>query len=355
MPVSMFGIPDDPVTGFVDPSELEYRHASKISIAYPRYEDWRKVYDPDDLYTRYRDQRYGPTMHQSMRRDHERSVTLQLDVIFGSDTGKAVLGELNVGPPWTVMIYPFEVAPMAEYKKMLQGGFTTAAFTTSAYRDDRSLLDPQLVGVPFCAKALNGVWTCVKATGTGKGSDVELYYSAARNADSLFSADDVLLHELVHAGRFLHGKMRGRQVGGSYGNQEEFVAQLVQNIYRSEKNRTVYDYGGAADRRGSLPDPRGARDRRRLAGAPASFFSMRFPTSRRASIRSGNSSTRRRSRVRSFNAPAPPRAGEPRTAPGARRKAVASPWRCRAAGRAARRRRIPDRRSAPQAELELVA
>ncbi len=244
-PVSMFGIPNDPVTVFVDPFKLEYRHASKIVISYPSYDDWRRVYDPSDQFKRHNDQRYGPATHRSMRHDHERSVSRQLDVIFCSATGKAVLGELNIGPPWTVMIYPFELAPLSEYQKMLQGGFTAAAVTTSAYRDDKSFTSPTLQGVPICGKMLNGIWGCVKTTGTGQGSDVDVYYSTVRGADSLFGPDDMLLHELVHAGRYLHGKMRGRQVSGSYGNQEEFVAQLVQNIYRSEKGRPVYDYGGS--------------------------------------------------------------------------------------------------------------
>jgi hypothetical protein len=53
--------------------------------------------------------------------------------------------------------------------------------------------------------------------------------------------DEVLLHELVHALRLLQVRQEGRMFSGvgrwSYGNQEEFLAILVTNIYISEKKR----------------------------------------------------------------------------------------------------------------------
>jgi hypothetical protein len=57
--------------------------------------------------------------------------------------------------------------------------------------------------------------------------------------------DEVLLHELVHATRKIRGVLYRMSVSGGYGNQEEFLATLVANMYRSEKGlKQFFDYGG---------------------------------------------------------------------------------------------------------------
>jgi hypothetical protein len=42
----------------------------------------------------------------------------------------------------------------------------------------------------------------------------------------------------------VNGIVYKRPVSGGYGNLEEFLATLVENIYRSEKNRPPLDYHG---------------------------------------------------------------------------------------------------------------
>jgi hypothetical protein len=99
-------------------------------------------------------------------------------------------------------------------------------------------------GSPFCARRFDGTRIC---KGTGTGSAVDLYFWSA---DPLglrghtYSEDDVLLHELVHALRMVSGVEYGQPVtgGGGYGNQEEFLAVLVTNMYRSNKNLPLFDY-----------------------------------------------------------------------------------------------------------------
>ena len=55
-------------------------------------------------------------------------------------------------------------------------------------------------------------------------------------------ADGVLLHELVHASRMMSGADESCTVEGGYGNSEEFYANTIKMIYRSETGLPVYDY-----------------------------------------------------------------------------------------------------------------
>jgi hypothetical protein len=242
----IFGIPNDPTLGASNWSEVTYQHASKIIISYPSFDDWRKVYDPGDLFHRFNDQRFSPDAHQSMRLSHVHSVLNQLDLIFARATGKAVLHQLDIGPPFDVTIYPYELRSTDGLGASARKPGHVFADTVSTYRDNKQYTDTRLAGTPICGNSLKGQWVCAAATGTGFGSGVAIYYSKWRAAlDSLFSTDEALVHELVHALRFLHGKMRDRQAPPDYGgNQEEFVAQLIENIYRSEKGLPPYDYVG---------------------------------------------------------------------------------------------------------------
>ena len=83
-----------------------------------------------------------------------------------------------------------------------------------------------------------------------------IFFTASRVAGSgNQSADEVLLHELVHAARCMRGLLMMRPMNGGYGNQEEFLAQVIENIYRSEKGRAPTNYGG-----GPMPNPSGFLD-----------------------------------------------------------------------------------------------
>ena len=99
-------------------------------------------------------------------------------------------------------------------------------------------------GSPFCARRFDGTRIC---KGTGTGSAVDLYFWSAHPLGlrgHTYSEDDVLLHELVHALRMVSGVEYGQPVtgGGGYGNQEEFLAVLVANMYRSNKGLPLFDY-----------------------------------------------------------------------------------------------------------------
>jgi hypothetical protein len=85
--------------------------------------------------------------------------------------------------------------------------------------------------------------------GSGEGANVTIqYHPLTWLEDTLRTGrvgnllpDDVLLHELVHALRMMHGMVQTLDMGNTdhtakYGNTEEFYAVLIANIYISERN-----------------------------------------------------------------------------------------------------------------------
>jgi hypothetical protein len=88
-----------------------------------------------------------------------------------------------------------------------------------------------------------------KGTGKGMGAVIEFTpgVSTECNGRAAFEPDDMILHEMVHALRIMHGKEYRTDLAGTslapYGSNEEWLAILVENIYRSAKGRTVFRSG----------------------------------------------------------------------------------------------------------------
>jgi hypothetical protein len=80
--------------------------------------------------------------------------------------------------------------------------------------------------------------------GTGKGSSVHIYFSpdkSAMHGKPSWEADEVLLHEMVHALRKMQGKSNPIPTENTlqkYDNEEEFLAIVVTNVYMSVNNKT---------------------------------------------------------------------------------------------------------------------
>ena len=82
-----------------------------------------------------------------------------------------------------------------------------------------------------------------KDFGDGRGSSCTLHFnpdlfSGAASAEPAFAADEVLYHELVHACRYVNGKMDAIPMDKHYTDAEEFLAIMLTNIYMSEKGQT---------------------------------------------------------------------------------------------------------------------
>jgi len=153
-------------------------------------------------------------------------------MIQGQAAGRAVLAELKVRPSFSVYILPFDFLPSGDWKVSTQALTEPISIPQSAVERARGTKPP---GTHVCE---NGACWAKLSSPTGKSVDV--FYTARRGKDS--DADGTLLHELVHATRLISGVYRTSPLGGGYGNNEEFYANTIEMIYRSEKRLPIYDY-----------------------------------------------------------------------------------------------------------------
>jgi hypothetical protein len=87
--------------------------------------------------------------------------------------------------------------------------------------------------------------SAAKGSGTGKGANVmiayspELWLAPDRPKAPGVDPDEVLFHELVHASRQLRGVMLMSPLTGGWGNEEEYLAIIITNLYLSEKDKSL--------------------------------------------------------------------------------------------------------------------
>jgi hypothetical protein len=81
--------------------------------------------------------------------------------------------------------------------------------------------------------------------GVGGGAEVRLLFNHwnlnPRNSAFVSvgtTPDEVLLHEIVHAFRQMSGRLTNQPTGTSFGNEDEFLAVIVADIYASEGGAT---------------------------------------------------------------------------------------------------------------------
>jgi hypothetical protein len=87
-----------------------------------------------------------------------------------------------------------------------------------------------------------------KTKGTGKGTGAVVFFSTVIPPSAIPSDPDVLLlHELVHVLRKMQGVENPRPLEGSalsqYDDAEEWLAILVEDVYRSAKHQTQFRGG----------------------------------------------------------------------------------------------------------------
>jgi hypothetical protein len=227
----------DPVSITREIEATPFSHARNVIVAYPHREDWKKLYKPQPLRMPdargiYRNVDAFESRYQGMKRDHEKNVLKCLGLIQERAAGRAVLAELRARPAFSVYILPFDFLPSGDWK--VGTGALTEPITLPQTAAERAR-GTKPSGTQFCE---NGACWANMESPTGKSVDV--FYTSRRTDES--RADGWLLHELVHAMRFISGVFRYSPMGGSYGNNEEFYANTIEMIYRSEKRLPIYDY-----------------------------------------------------------------------------------------------------------------
>jgi hypothetical protein len=177
--------------------------------------------------------------------------------IRGGKTGQALLGEIAANKHRSVSVMPHD-----HWAQVLLPGPLNATprplfpkanlgYVSDGLRSDDA--DSYASGAPIRDdddQPAGGV-------GTGGGADVVLYYSPADwlARDSSFGPgskpDEVLFHELIHVTRELRGLQTRLPVegGGGYGNEEEYLATMLTNLYLSEKGLPLRGaYSGRSSR-----------------------------------------------------------------------------------------------------------
>jgi hypothetical protein len=231
----------DPVSITREIEATPFAHARNVIIAYPHFEDWKKLYRPQSLRMPdargiYRNVDAFEQRYQDMKHDHENNVLKQLRRIQGWAAGRAVFTELRAWRSFSVYILPFDFLPSGDWS-------ADPAEVAAALTEPMTL--PQTAAERARGKMPRGTQVCQRGacradpdSHTGQSADV--FYTARRFRD--WNADGALLHELVHAARLISGAQRTSPLGGGYGNNEEFLANTIEMIYRSEKRLPIHDY-----------------------------------------------------------------------------------------------------------------
>ena len=226
----------DPVSITREIEATPFSHARNVIVAYPHREDWKKLYKPQPLRMPdargiYRNVDAFESRYQDMKRDHEKNVLKCLGLIQARAAGRAVLAELRARSAFSVYIFPFDFLPSDDWSAEKRAGALTEPITLPQTAAERARGTK-----PPGMQCKNGAcWTNLEGP-----KSVDVFYTARRTNES--RADGWLLHELVHAMRFMSGVFRYSPMGGGYGNNEEFYANTIEMIYRSEKGLPIYDY-----------------------------------------------------------------------------------------------------------------
>ena len=237
MAENMFGRPDDPITR--DPILTPVPETPNLSIAYPVFKDWVGLYEFS--YTRpgreaqlREREAQNRIRYDDMKRSHEHSVMNQLTIIAKKKSAAAVLTEISLAVTSEVFIFPYDFQRSSHWS-VNAGAITSAENSRDSWTKGVPMAGRDSDGNPFVSISRK---TGKPRVGTGFGSDSHIFYTPRRHR----VPDDVLVHELVHASRDVHGVGYQMPVTAGYGNLEEFLAETIANMYRAEKGKSLLDY-----------------------------------------------------------------------------------------------------------------
>jgi hypothetical protein len=224
--------PNDPV--FITRAiEAEpFSSAPNVVISYPHREDWWNLYPAlHRAGSRNRSIDEFEWQYQDSERAYQTSVLKRLRNMRHWATGRAVLSELRARPSYSVYVFPWDFVPSADGKNQKAVGRTETPRILQTRTERARGIKP-----PGTKLHVRGAYfASMDDPGT-----VDVFYSDDRCKEN--EADGVLLHELVHASRIVSGVHHSSRMGGGYHSSEEFYANTIEMIYRSEAGLNVFDY-----------------------------------------------------------------------------------------------------------------
>ncbi|MBL8250499.1 MAG: hypothetical protein JNK31_02395 [Candidatus Competibacter sp.] len=245
-----------------------------LFILYYSMPDWLAIFELGPRHVGSRKFESVAHQYRFVAQSYHGKVAKLLDGIAGFGSGTALLQEIAAAGRHSV-----RVLPHWHWKQANLAGPRNAS--VRSVRADEKLASAVNGTFPNTADAyakgapiLDDNRRPTSEIGTGKGSDVVLFYSPEdwERKDSTdgpgFEPDEVLFHELVHATRDLRGFHTGLPVDGDFGNEEEYLATTLANLYLSEKGKPL---------RGTYDEPSERRRTREIKVGGRAIFRVIDP------------------------------------------------------------------------------
>jgi hypothetical protein len=199
---------DHEMARLLHPEREPLEHHPNIRIGYFGLADWLDD-QPEPEQRPFRAALAKYVLAQSVYR---RRTLAQFKALAGHGVSKAVLAEVDAARDRKLTVMPYR--PKND---------------NDVNADSEAQRDRPSTWLGFPVRDTDGSVIRGIGRGTGEGSSVTIDYSPemwGRDGTAHFSgpasdADDVLCHELVHAGRQMNGKEHSKALNGHYNNEEE--------------------------------------------------------------------------------------------------------------------------------------
>jgi hypothetical protein len=231
----------DPVFITREIETAPFPSAPNVVVAFPHREDWWNRYPAlRTAYGRKHTIDQFEWLYRDEKRLYQQMLFKRLGTIGHSATGRAVFTELRMRPSYSVYIFPWDFIPSIDGHNPTDLGETER--TPLPRGGGRGVKAPKHLVRGWSFPSLD------------KPGSVDVFYSDERC--EVYDADGVLVHELAHAMRVMSGAHHKSKMRRGYPNSEEFCANTIEMMYRSERGLAVTDYRyHSIDQASVLKDP----------------------------------------------------------------------------------------------------
>jgi hypothetical protein len=242
------------------PAPLTYAANANILIGFPGFLTWFRSYQLMEDHASDNSLARKVDRYRLVKKAYENWVLRLLDRMGKRWTGKALISEI-ARAQHSISIVPQREAENDDKRD-------------NAGADADSNEGATAKGEPV--RLSDGSIRQPRQTGTGRGSDIKVEFtpshwsrlvgSSGRHGPGM-NAEDVLFHEMVHAARAVTGTQTRVAVNERFGDEEEFLAVMIANIYLSEKGETQLR-ANHSFKKTALQDPQRFLDNPRIMPQP---------------------------------------------------------------------------------------